>query len=61
MSTSGIVKAIFNLQNGATQSVTNCNATRIDSSGGQTIYTSEGTLTDTINWGIGSGNFFLMF
>lgn len=61
VSTSGIVKAIFNLQNGATQSVTNCNATRIDSSGGQTIYTSEGTLTDTINWGIGSGNFFLMF
>ena len=61
VSTSGTVKAIFNLQNGATQSVTNCNATRIDSSGGQTIYTSEGTLTDTINWGIGYGNFFLMF
>ena len=53
--------ALFNLQVGASQNVQNCNATWIDSSGGQTIYTSAGTLTNTTNWGIGSGNFFLMF
>jgi hypothetical protein len=53
--------ANFILQAGATQSVTNCNATNINSSAGQTINTSAGTLTSTINWSIGGGNFFLMF
>jgi autotransporter family porin len=58
--------AFLILQFGATQLVENCNATNIDSSGGQTIYTSSGTLTNTINWSIGTpptsnGNFFLMF
>lgn len=59
--TSSSTGALFNLQVGATQSVQNCNATWIDSSGGQTIYTSAGTLSNTTNWSISGGNFFLMF
>ena len=42
--------ALFNLQAGASQSVTNCNAIWVDSSGGQTIYSNPSTLTNTINW-----------
>lgn len=53
--------AYFNLNPVATQSVTNTNATWINSSGGKTIFSSAGTLSNTINWAIGSGNFFLMF
>lgn len=45
----------------ANQSVTNTNSTWIDSSGGQTINTSAGTLSNTLNWAIASGNFLLMF
>lgn len=44
------IRAIWTLSNGASQSLTYVNGTRIDSSGGQTIYTFGGTLTDTINW-----------
>lgn len=58
-------RAIFTLPYGATRNVQNTNATNIDSSLGQTIYSSTGTLTNTINWSIGSGsnsgNFFIMF
>jgi len=54
-------RAIFTLPYGATQNVQFTNATNIDSSLGQNILTSSGTLTNTLNWGIGSGNFFLMF
>jgi hypothetical protein len=54
-------RAIFTLSYGATQNVQFTNATNIDSSLGQNILTSSGTLTNTLNWGIGSGNFFLMF
>ena len=56
-----IPRAIFTLPYGATQNVQFTNATNIDSSLGQNILTSSGTLTNTLNWGIGSGNFFLMF
>jgi len=59
--TSTSTGALFNLQYGATQNVQNCNATFINSSGGQTIYTSAGTLSNTVNWSVGSGNFFLLF
>lgn len=59
--TSGIPRAVFTLPYGAFQNVQNTNATNINSSLGQTINTSSGTLTNTLNWNIGSGNFFLMF
>jgi hypothetical protein len=62
-SSSGVSRTVFNLDRGASQSLGNLgkiNATRIDSSGGQTIFTNPGaTLTDTINWNIlYPGNFF---
>lgn len=53
--------AFFNLNPAATQNVTDTNATWINSSGGQTINTSVGTLSNAVNWGIASGNFLLMF
>jgi len=45
----------------ATQLLVKNLLTNIDSSLGQTINTSSGTLTNTLNWNIGSGSFFLMF
>jgi hypothetical protein len=57
----GSTYANFVLNRSATQNVTNWNATNIDSSAGQTINTSSGTLTSTLNWAIASGNFLLMF
>jgi hypothetical protein len=59
--TSGTPRAIFTLPYGATQNVKDTSATNIDSSLGQTILSSAGVLTNTLNWSIGSGNFFLMF
>lgn len=53
--------AHLDLQVGATQNVTYTNATWIDSSGGQTINTNVGTLSNTIYWSVGGGNFFRMF
>jgi len=51
--------SFFNLQVGATQTVSNTNATWINSSGGQSIFpTGTYTLSNTINWGSG-GNMFL--
>jgi hypothetical protein len=47
------IKAIWNLEYGASQSLIYVNGTRIDSSAGQPIWTFGGTLTDTINWNIG--------
>jgi hypothetical protein len=44
------IRAIWTLNNGASQIMTYINGTRIDSSGGQTIYSFGGVLTDTINW-----------
>ena len=43
-------KAIFTLNYGATQNVGYTNATDIDSSRGQTIWTFNGTVTTTFNW-----------
>jgi len=52
------VRAIFTLDNGASQFVYFVRATRIDSGAGQTIWDVPGTisplLTDTINWNPGS-------
>ena len=53
--------AFFNLNPAATQSVTNTNATWIDSSGGITIQSSLGTLSNTINWSLGQGSWWTMF
>lgn len=58
--------AYLNLQYGASQDVRYCGATWINSSGGQTIYSSSGSLVSTVNWLIGvaptsSGNMLLMF
>ena len=47
--------ALFNLQVGASQSVTNCNATWINSSGGQTIYSNPSVLINTTNWSKSNG------
>ncbi len=54
-------KAIFNLENTAQQQVEYVSPTNIDSSGNngvgspikQTIYTFNGTVTTTFNWGTG--------
>lgn len=48
------IKAIWTLNNGATQAMTYVNGTRIDSSLGQTIWSFGGTLTSTINWNLGT-------
>lgn len=56
--------ALLDLQYGATQNLANTSATRINSLGGQTIYTT-GTLTSTQNWNTGTyrnpTNFMIMF
>jgi len=54
ISNSGSIRAIWTLDQGASQSVVYVNGTRIDSSLGQTIWSFAGALTNTINWGIGS-------
>jgi hypothetical protein len=50
VSSSGSIRAIFQLDYGATQDLAFCNSTLIDSSTGQTIYTRKGTLTNSLNW-----------
>lgn len=45
-------KAIFTLNYGATQNVGFTNATDIDSSRGQTIWTFNGVVTTTFNWNV---------
>ena len=49
-SNSGTVRAIWTLNNGATQSLIYVQGTRIDSSGGQTIYPFGVTPIDSPNW-----------
>lgn len=57
-SNSGTVRAIWTLNNGASQSLTYVNGTRIDSSGGQLVYTFGGTISttpvgsETLNWAL---------
>jgi hypothetical protein len=53
--------AYLTLAYGATQNVTNTNATWINSGGGDTIKSSFGTLSDTVNWEVGQGYWWLMF
>jgi hypothetical protein len=53
-SNSALIKAIWTLDSGASQSIIYVNGTRIDSSAGQTIWSFSGVLNDTDNWGIGS-------
>lgn len=60
-SSSAGTRATFNLGLTATQSVVECNGTDIDSSGGQTILTSAGTLNNTINWNLPSVGAFPFF
>ena len=52
ISDDGTTKALLTLTPGASQSVSFTNATRIDSSGGQTIWDFGGTLTTTVNWNL---------
>lgn len=56
-SSSGSVRATLTLQAGASQNIRYCNGTWIDSSGGQTIYSLKGTLSNTINWSKPLNNF----
>jgi hypothetical protein len=56
-SDSATLRAIFTLSQGASQTVQFVSATRIDSSGGQTIWDTLGTgatLTNTLNWNSGA-------
>jgi hypothetical protein len=47
-------RAIWTLLQGASQSMVYVNGTRIDSSLGQTIWSFDGVLNNTINWNLGS-------
>jgi hypothetical protein len=47
-------RSLWTLDNGANQSLTYVNGTRIDSSQGATIWSFGGVLTNTVNWGSGS-------
>ena len=49
------VTLIYNGTN-ANQEVINCDALRIDSSGGNKIWTLDGTITDSDNWGISNSS-----
>ncbi len=53
VSSSATVRAFFNLAYGVAQDISFCDGTRIDSSGGQTIWSYKASLTDTINWNVG--------
>jgi hypothetical protein len=59
-SSSGTVRAIWTLDQGASQSMIYVNGTRIDSSQGQTVWTFGGTISttpvgaETLNWNVGS-------
>jgi hypothetical protein len=58
ISNSSTVRAIWTLQNTATQTLTYVDGTRIDSSGGQMVYTFGGTISttpvgaETLNWSL---------
>lgn len=53
-SNSATLLAVWTLDAGAMQSIVYVNGTRIDSSGGQTVWTFGGTLNSTVNWNLGS-------
>jgi len=54
-SNSGSVLALWTLRTGATQDIAYTNGTRIDSRGGRTIWTLEGTINNSPNWNQGEG------
>ncbi len=58
---SSIDRAYFNLALAGSQNVSYTNATNIDSSGGQTIFSLGGNLANSINWSNYPSNFFLLF
>lgn len=49
-SSDGVNRALLTVNDSATQDLNYINATRIDSSNGQTIWVRFGTLSNTINW-----------
>jgi hypothetical protein len=56
-SSSGSISAIWTLSQGASQSIAYVNSTRIDSSGGQTIWSfgvSPANISTSINWNVGA-------
>jgi hypothetical protein len=53
-SNNATTRSLWTLDNGATQSLTYVNGTRIDSSQGATVWSFGGVLTNTVNWGSGS-------
>jgi len=53
-SNNATTRSLWTLDNGANQSLTYVNGTRIDSSQGATIWSFGGVLTNTVNWGSGS-------
>lgn len=58
---SSIDRPYFNLALAGSQNVKYTNATNIDSSGGQTIFSLGGNLANSINWSNYPSNFFLLF
>lgn len=59
-SSSGTLRVPLNLINGSGSNINWCTATRIDSSGGNTVISTNTVKTQTINWGE-AGNFFFFF
>ena len=53
-SNNATTRSLWTLDNGAFQSMVYVNGTRIDSSLGQTVWSFQGTLNNTINWNSGS-------
>jgi hypothetical protein len=53
-SNNATTRSLWTLDNGAQQSLTYVNGTRIDSSQGATVWSFGGLLTNTVNWGSGS-------
>lgn len=54
-SSSATLRVPFIVSYSATQNITNCNVTRLNSTNGHPLMTSWGTLTDCLHWGIGMG------
>lgn len=60
-SNSGTIRAIVTLDPSASQNVSYTNATRIDSSAGQTILSSGGVFVNTLNWELPPSSGFFNF
>jgi trimeric autotransporter adhesin len=55
-SSSGSLLTVFKLSYGASQTLQTVSPTRLDSSGGQTLYSQQGTITTSYNWSISLAN-----